>query len=352
MAEKSGVQSRIVCNPYAAASYGTPTQAGAGHLMAIDNETFAINSDELTEVPVGSGVEGKVRSEIGNTNPGGTLTQTVRTEDAFDALIASMFGQETVTTVSAGAVFLHSYTMQTQSLHNLVCFAKEKDSTGVEEYIDGIVTGIQLSASINQYLKGTATLINSLRRISGTTNTNASMASATQPTNYNLSFRDVSRLWLNARTGGALSSGDVINTLTAIDINIQRLREYISTARGATGKEVARVTGEPPMTGIMTLTLSKQDGQAFWTYFDTGTELKASFLIEGPTITGAHKYYIRVDLPCLKVVKEPRYNLSGGGVQPVTVELDVLVPSSAPTGMGSVYPFICKQNTLSTRSIP
>lgn len=340
MAAKSGANSGIILKPFLV--FDTPTAPGANDKIRIDSEAFSRNTTELTEAPVGGQVIMKTSSEIGDDDPGGTITKTLRTDDAFNAAIMNFFGTETVTTVTTG-VYEHSAVANTTSIVNYLHFAKETDSANVEEYWNTLMTDLSLEFNPNDFVKATGTFKSSKRLITGTTATTANIAAATEPTNYNFVFRDTDYVWYNAQAGGALSQSDVL-AVTQASVSLTREMEYVDEAKGVAGKSAPRVAGEPPFMGSVTLTMKEKDGLTFWTAHDAGTEYKMTLRVSGPTISGAFKHSFKIDFPRLKVVTEPTYNLSSASVNPYTVTFQCLAATAAPTGMNSVYPMVALMN--------
>lgn len=347
MASKSGAASGIILKPYLASAYDTPVAPGANDKISIDSESFSRNTTELTEAPIGGNVIMAKNSDIGDDAPAGTISKTLRTNDAFNAAIMNFMGTETVTTVTSG-VYEHSAVANVTSLVNYMLIGRETDSANVDEYVNSVMTELGVEFNPNQYVKATGNFKASKRLITGTTSTNANIQAATEPTNYNFVFRDTDWFRYNAQGGAALSGSDNL-AITSASISLVRDYEFVAEARGSAGKAPPRVAGEPPFVGSITITLKEKDGNAFWTAHDAGTEYKASIRVAGPTITGAFTHFFRLDFPRLKVVSEPQYNLSSASVNPVTITFQCLVASANPTGMGSTYPMIVLCNDKSVK---
>lgn len=340
MASKSGANSGVILKPYL--TFDSPSAPSTNDKMRIDSEAFSRGTTELTEAPVGGQVIMKTNSDIGDDAPGGTITKTLRSNDAYNAAIMNFFGTETVTTVTSG-VYEHSAVANTTSLVNYLLFAKETDTANVEEYVNAVMTELALEFNPNQYVKSTGTFKASKRLITGTTSSNANITSATEPTNYNFIFRDTDWFRYNAQAGAALSGSDNL-AITSASISLTRDYEFVAEARGSAGKSAPRVAGEPPFIGSLSITLKEKDGNTFWTAHDAGTEYKASIQVVGPVISGGHSHTFRIDFPRLKVVTEPQYNLSSSSVNPVTIEFQCLAATANPTGMGSIYPMVVLKN--------
>lgn len=345
MPAKSGSNSGIILKPYL--TFDTPSAPSTGDKMRIDSENFSRNTTQLTEAPVGGQVIMTKDQEIGDDDPSGTITKTLRTNDAYNAAIMNFLGTETVTTVTSG-VYEHSAIANTTSIVNYLLFGKETDSANVEEYVNALATELSFEFNPNQFVKSTANFKASKRLITGTTATTANIAAATEPTNYNFIFRDTDYVWVNAQAGGALSQSDVL-AVTSASVSLNRELEYVDEAKGVAGKSAPRVAGEPPFIGSITVTLKEKDGNTFWTAHDAGTEYKLSLRVAGPIITGAFRHYFRIDFPRLKVVTEPQYNLSSASVNPVTITFQCLAAASNPTGMGSIYPMFVLCNDRVTK---
>ena len=347
MASKSGANSGIILKPYL--TYDTPSAPSTNDKIKIDSEGFSRNSTELTENPIGGNVIMKTTSEIGDDDPGGPLTKTLRTNDAFNAAIMNLLGTETVTNVNTAAIlYEHSAVANTTSIVNYLLWAKETSSATVAEYKNALMTDLALEFNLNDFVKATGTFKASQRLITGTTSSNANIQSATEPTNYPFIFRDVDYFWINAQAGAAVQGSDAL-AITKASVSLSRPMEYVDEARGTAGKAAPRVSGEPPFIGSITVTCKEKDADTFFTAYDAGTEYKASLRVQGPTISGAYKHFFRIDFPRLKIVTEPQYNLSSASVNPYTIEFQCMAALSAPTGMNSVYPFVCLGNDRSTK---
>lgn len=345
MTAKSGANSGIIIKPYL--TYDTPVAPTTNDKVRVTSETFKRNTTELKEAPVGGQVIMQEDSDIGDDSPGGQLNKVLRTNDGFNAAIMNLLGTETVTTVTSG-VYEHSAVANVTSLNNYLLFAKETSDATVAEYINAIMTELSLEFNVNQYVNATGTFISSQRKITSTTATNANIASATEPTNYNFIFRDTDYFYLNAQAGGALSTSDKV-PVTKVEVSLMRPYEFVAEARDTAGKSAPRISGDFPFIGSVKITLKEKANDTYETAFDAGTEYKAQLKVSGPTITGNFKHYFRIDFPRLKPVIEPDYNLSGPQTNPYVITFTCLVAASAPTGMNSVYPMICLQNDKSIK---
>lgn len=347
MASKSGANTGFIIKPYLV--YDTPSAPSTNDKIKIDSEALSRNSTELTENPIGGNVIMKTTSEIGDDDPGGPVSKTLRTNDAFNAALMNFMGTETVTNVnSAAVVYEHSAVANTTSIVNYLLMAKETSTATLAEFKNALLTDLALEYNVNDFVKANGTFKASQRLITGTTSSNATIQAATEPTNYPFVFRDVDYFWVNAQAGAALTSSDVLN-ITKASVTLSRPMEYVDEARGTAGKAAPRVSGEPPFLGSITVTCKEKDADTFFTAYDAGTEYKATLRVQGPIISGSYRHFFRIDFPRLKIVTEPQYNLSSASVNPYTIEFQCMAALSNPTGMNTTYPFFCLANDRSTK---
>jgi len=345
MASKSGANTGVILRPYSV--FDSPSAPGAGNKMRIESEDFSRNTTELPDISVGGQLIMKKDSYIGDDEPSGTINTRLRSDDAFNAAILNLFGNETVTTVTSG-VYEHSAVVNTSSIVNYFLYAKETDSANVEEYKNAVMTELGLEFNLNDFVKASGTFKASQRLITGTTATNANITAATEPTNSPFIFRDIDYFRINAIGGSALSGSDIV-PVTQISVSYMRDYDFVDEARGAAGKAAPRVSGEPPMMCKVTITLKEKDGNTFWTAHDAGTEYKAQISVQGALISGGHYHNLRLDFPKLKIVTESQYSLSSTSVNPVTIEFEGFVANSIPTGLGSTYPAAVLKNDKSAK---
>ncbi len=100
--------------------------------------------------------------------------------------------------------------------------------------------------------------------------------------------------------------------------------------------------------GTFSITVKELADQAYYTVWLNETAQKASIDIQGTQIgTGTNKTF-KINMPRLLLVGEPQYAPTGEGVNPLTLNFNIAVAGSNPTGMTSVYPYFEITNTLAT----
>jgi len=325
--------------------FDTAVQAGTGDQLQLESLEQSDNPTELSLNPVGGGVVMQNQSDVGASNPQVTISGPLGYNDAFMFPIAQAQGREVVTTVSGAQV--HSMFFNLDRNLNWGTLAHHLDSATCAEFLNTTPTALGFTVAPNDYVKANATLLSTRRRISGTTNTAASLATTTQANAQRIIARPTDRFMVNLQGGGALVAGDKVD-VTNLEISYSYEQELVGEIRNASGFGAPRSSGAPPLTWKITATLKELDLPTWYTAYEAGTEYKAELLITGPVLA-SNTYKFRILFPRLKIVSDPQYNLSTPGVNEHVVVFQALVASTNPTGMPSTYPFIEVTNDRATR---
>lgn len=337
------------------ATMGTVIQATAGDKILVDPPiTHNKNNSVIMEAPVGSGAIGKTGTDPGDNNPSASFKKVLKSDDAGIKAIAAFAGVETLATIPGGVTAtFHSITNNAASITNYANFAMQADTSNVIEYTDIVFTKLELSFKPNDYVRTSFDMLASQRLITGgsvaPTNTYASLAAATEIPGIRFITRDISYLLLNAQAGGALSTSTDVIPFTEATLTLNRGWKYMAEARNAPGKGTPIVDGDPPYTGTLKVVLARQSGLVYQAAVDAGTEYKGSIQVVGAVISGPTKYGTIVNLPRLKVTKDPDFPINAG-INPITVEFEVLIATANPTGMFDIYPHFGFTNVTSTKS--
>jgi hypothetical protein len=314
--------------------------------VQVDNINHAKGLTELTESPIGSGLSMQQDTDTGDYNPTMQITKTVRDLDQGNALFSQFFGKATVAATGTG--YVHSITHNAFSITNYVNAAFTPDSANCIEYINGVVTALGLTFDPNDFVKATYDMLFTDQRITGTTNTAASLASATEvSTRKNFIARPSHYVRLNAQAGGALANGDKIN-VTNVEVSLSKEMELVGEIRGSTGYSAPRFSGSPMFQADVKVTFKTLEDLTYYTAVAAGTEYKMDVVIQGDLISGSTYRELTLLIPRCRIVTDPDFNVTTAGENPLTVTFRSLVASSTPSGMFDTYPHLRIINSRST----
>mgnify|MGYP000969077879 CR=1 FL=1 len=327
------------------AVFDTPVAAGTGDQLQVESLEHNTNATELTLNPIGGGLFQQNQSDTGAENPQLTVTAPMGYNDAFNFLIGQAQGQEIVT--ASASAHIHSFFFNEFRNTNWLTTAFHLNSNTAAEYQNGVVTGLNMTFTPNDYARATANILATKRVTSGGANSAASLATTTQANSQRIIVRPSDRFMINLQGGAALAAGDKVD-VTQIDLSWSFENELVGEIRNSAGFGQPRASGVPPLSVELTVTFKELAATTWFSAYEAGTEYKAELLVTGPTL-GSTNYRFRLMLPRLKVVQSPDYNLSSPAINPQVVTFRSLVPSAAPTGMPSRYPFFEITNDRATR---
>lgn len=329
-------------------TFGTVNAAGSGHKLQVDSITHGKGLTEITENAIGSGLSMQQDSVTGDFNPTMSLPKTVRDLDQGNALIAAFMGREVVNAGASGS-YTHSYIHQTSSITNFVNVAFTPDSANCIEYLNGVVTRLQFDLNPNDYLKQTSDLLFTNQLITGTTNTAASLAAATEVSGRKpFVVKPEHYVRINAQSDGALANGDKV-AVTNCTVILTKEKVLTGEIKGEAGYGAPTSSGgSAAFVAEVTLTFKNLADMTYYTAVNAGTEYKMDMLVDGELIGGTTYRQFVIRIPRAKIVTDPQFNVANPGDNELTVTFRSLVASSTPTGMFDVYPQVMSVNTRST----
>lgn len=288
------------------------------------------------------------RYDKGGVQPVTTDLTAYDRYQGLDVLLAIAMGTAGTPTSMGSGAYYNTYTLKDRvdGLFGTL-FAKHTVDTGTDKvwaYPSVKVGGFTIHA-----VAGQPTEISFHQTANDCDIDNAtSMASVTVPTLGNRLMGGECQVRMNAQSGGALGSGDVI----------QPAEWTLTYKRPMDAEHVTdgdQTIIEPVETGFADLSLSMRfpryntANHAFLTALGNDTRQKCDITFTGALIGGANYYMRRYRFPHLVVtnIDAPK---SGPAIVPLNIEFKVAGVESAVTGMtGLLTPFDCYvQNTRAT----
>lgn len=297
---------------------------------------------------IGSGKQMIDTATRGNFKPSIDLTMDARYRDCMAFILAQFMGTSGAPVEQTGGQgdYKHTITFNTTMNAKYGTLAYESASATVIEYPTTACQSIRFALDdAPGILEFGASLIANTALITGTTNSNASMAAATLVDSEVIAYAFEDTFRMNAASGGAVGGGDQYN-ITSFELNLERPQEIMGEIKGSSGNSDPIASGL--FAGTLTLGVKSLEDHAKFTEWSAETPQKCSLNIQGTQIgTGVNKA-ITINIPRMLLVQEPQYTLSSEGVNPLTLTYVLLQASAAPTGMSSVYPYFEIINGLST----
>jgi hypothetical protein len=331
-----------------AGTFGTAVTIVAGDKLEVENLNQSTNAEDLSANPIGSGNSMASDSQQGAIAPSIDFEALMHYNAAEIAALACFMGTDNVMSMGSGG-YCHSILHNTTFNAQYLTAALQPDSSNVMEFPSCVVNSVELSvAEPPAYLKGAFQLLANDRVISGTTNSYSDVAAGTIPDTVRIIPQLSDEILINASSGGALASpGDRLN-VRSFTLSLNKEQEFPREFKGAAGNGVPIPVGAPPFSGELALELKSLDDLTYFTAAAAGTEYKLSFTITGSLIGGSVYRKFVVNIPRMKLVSDPQYNLTSAGVNPLNLTFKILVAASNPTGMISAYPYFFVWNTKAT----
>lgn len=345
MASKSGVNTNAIAQ--IASTWGTAVAGGAGDKLVAEI-THSMNETVLNARAVGSGNSMITSATRGNEKPTVNVTGDVGYRNCFDILLAQFMGTSGAPSeqTASQADYLHTITYNTTRNAKYVTLAYESGTATVHEFPTCTATGVSLrTTDVPGYLEYSVDLVANKLELSTAINTNAVIAAATQTDTALAAVAFDDDFWINATSGGAVSSGDQFN-ITSFELNLLSPQESANEIKGSAGN------GSPIATdlfsGTLTITVKELADHTYYTYFTNETNLKCKFQVEGAQIGSGVNKQVNVYIPQMQLIGAPSYAPTAPGVNAVTYTFTISKASSNPTGMSSTYPYFTIVNGLST----
>ena len=331
-----------------ASTYGTAVSGGAGNKLAAEiSPNF--NVETLKPKVIGTGSSMPKTATRGNFKPVISLNMDAGYRNCMDNLLAQFFGTAGAPaeqTASQGD-YKHTITFNTSLNAKYGTLAYESSSATVIEYPSCAVRSFTLSASdAPGILSANFELIANNAVITGTVNSNASMASATLTDTEVVAFAFDDTFRMNSSAGATLAGGDQKNILS-YSLTLTRVQEIQGEIKGSVGNG-SPVATSTPLEGTVTVTLKELADHADFTIWSAETPQKCRFDIQGTQIGSGVNKAVTINIPKMMLVGEPQYSITSAGVNTVTLTYEIVQATANPSGMSSTLPYIEIINNLST----
>ncbi len=334
-------------------THGTAVSGGAGDKLVLGSEGSLSQSQEvdvLNHGGIGSGLSAYTDGTKGGVRPSLSISNlTVGYNNNFGTLLRTFFGSASVGAEITPTKGDYKHTFAYDPIVNrFATCAFDAYSAGVFEYPSCYATSLTISTGEpNGYLKASMNLLADERVISGAVNTNISLAAATVSDSEMVVHNQADEFLINAQSGGALASpGNRVN-ITDLTLSLNDPKEVVAEFKGDDSYGEPRRSGL--LEGTLTVTFRNLSDLTWFTAQDSETDYKASFTVTGSAVSagGSNKNFV-INLPKLKILQAPDYNLSSTGENPLTVVFQVYEASANPTGMSDTLPYITIINGKST----
>lgn len=330
-----------------ATAYGTPVAGGAGDRIRA-SITPNVTAKELARNPIGAGLTMNDNIFVGRQTPQVSLAMDLGYRNGADQIAAQFFGTSgapTVQTVGQNDN-LHRMLMNPTANPVFGTLAYEMTSATVAEYPSCATTSITTSfTEASEIVQFSAELLGNERNFNSSTNTNASIGSATALDTECVIVNFEDRFWINASSGSALSGSDALS-IVSYSRTLTRPQAHSGLVRGSAGNP--RPLVDEAATGTLTVTLESLADLTYFTGWSSETFYKCRMNIEGTQIgTGVNKAWNEFT-PYMKMVQNPVYNITDSGMNTVTLSFIIMEGASTPSGMSSALPYLEIINGRST----
>jgi len=318
-----------------ATTWHTPVACGAGDGILVLPGGGIVKSQPIEQDP-GLGDGGfPIYRDLGNIKDDGKQAFDARYR-AFELLWAMLFGTAgTPAQQAATAAYLHTLRMAA-STNGLFGTAVYNEVSNVLEHASAKVKAIELSWENGSWVKAEVDFLcdDEALNVGSGTNTVATFANVTVPDSGHRIHAGDAIVRVNAQSGGALGSGDVIAP-TGGSIRFELPIEGLYVAGG--GKKIDEPklgAGDGQYKVEVNLKMPRYGdaAEAFRAAFYAKTENKADIVFTGPIIESTYAYYWKFQFPRLIQTKEGRPEHKKGRI-PYDITLEGMLAAVAPTGM-------------------
>jgi hypothetical protein len=329
------------------ATYGTAVSAGAGRKLRAEI-TPSFNAELLEPRQIGSGASMIQTAERGNFKPTVGLSMDFGYRNCSDLIIAQMMGTSgaPVEQTASQGDWRHTITFNPTLNARYGTVAFETSTSTVMEFPSTACRSITISADDPPgIVQLDAELVANNAVLTGTVNTNASLAAATI-TDTELVAHDMSDTFrINAASGATLSGSDQFN-ITGFNLQLNRPQEILAEIRGAAGNSAPLETGL--FDGTFTVNVAQLANHNWYTVWQNQTPQKATLNIQGTQIGTGVNRGLTIFLPRLILAQEPQYSVTAPGINAYTLTFRCIAATANPSGMSSLFPYFEIINTLST----
>lgn len=331
--------------------WGTAEALGADDKMLVESIEENRSPENLEANPIGSGRIMSSDAQQGATTPTLSYEKLLGYNDAGWAPVVAFYGGESVTAQASGTLgYAHSI-VHNETFGSRYCtYARQYVSQSVVECATFMPTRLSWRfENTPDYGRINVEGLGNDFLYEGTTNSYSTLENATTISDTELIVHTgAAEFLINGQGASALASPTDRLAITSFLLEEEKPHESAREFKGSAGNGEPIPNGDPPYSATLTITLKSADEVTFWSRARAGTEHKASFQIEGTTISGSVKKRLTIYLPRLKQIDEPSNPISSAGQNPLTVTFKCLVASSVPSGMTDRYPHPVLINTKSS----
>jgi hypothetical protein len=337
---KKGSQTRAIYkNGVGATAYGTAVAGGTGdRIRAQITPNYQVQ--ELVKNMIGSGKTMQDDIIAGRITPVVSLQMDAGYRNGADQLAAQFFSAATAPAeqTASQSDYMHRFTLNPVENAIFGTFAYELTTAAVAELPSCAVRTFETSFSAtDELVQLSCELLGNDLILNSSTNTNATIASATEADGDCVVVKLADDFWINAESGGALSSGDQY-TIMSYTRSLARPQEHMGNVKGSAGNSKP-LAGEMA-TGTIAVTLEALDDITKFSSWKAGDFFKCLLQIEGSQIgTGDNKTWAEYT-PRMKLVQAPVYNITSSGYNSVSMTFVIMEAAANPTGMASTLPYL------------
>lgn len=352
MAKLTGSRSKAIYkNGLLATAFGTAVAGGTGNRIRANSINPNFTSQELVKGVIGSGLIMQDEIQKGRLTPIVSIAGDAGFNNMYDEIAAQFFSASSAPAeqTASQSDYLHRLTLSADENRIFGTFAYELETTKVAELPSCAVTSFTTSyGQAQEYLQVSAELLGNTLVLNSSTNTNATMNSATFADTECVRVKESDEFYINLQSGGDFSGGDLFKVMSYTR-TLTRPQEQMGNIRGVAGNDRPLMTGLP--TGTLTVVLEALENINMFTAWDTEAYYKCKMVIEGSQIgTGDNKSWIEY-CPRIKLLQAPVYALTNAGYNQVTLNFTLFEASANPTGMDSTRPYLELINTRSAAYI-
>lgn len=320
--------------------WGTAVECGAGDKMPVESFAWSNNTSELMANDIGDGNDMVSSVEPGTTNPTLSITEKMFYDGPSIERLALLFGADSASVSGDGDLHQITYDPDRADLYGTVAW--ENTAADAAEMETGLPTGATITIAPNDYMRQSMEYLGNdivIEPDETTVNTVATLANCTLADVNRIVVRPDDGLWINAQSGGALSSADC-EPITDMTVTFTRALEIVQEVRCEAGNGVPRSTGDMPFVAEIVVNFRSLDKMDYFNAVKAGEEFKAQFTVTGPLIGGSTYRTFKLFFPRLKVVVDPTGDKTNTTENPYSVTFKALVASANPTGMSDTYPYV------------
>lgn len=330
-------------------TFGTAATFAAGDQLNGWQITHSENAEALQIPPIGSGDIMASNVDRGGIAPSLGLSGPVRYNAPEWTAIAQTFGGASVMSMGDSA-YCHSILVNETANQKFftVAFQANQSPAGSFEYPSCVGTKVTMTyPSPTAYLTAQIDALANKQVIADQQNTYTTLSAITAANNKAAVWGLSDDCRINEQAAADLGTSDRYCIASAV-FTFNRPQEHAKEACGTGYLGVPVSTGDFPLSATLTVTFRTLQELRFFTAAQAGTEYKARLTHTGSIIGGSKRYFIELNLPRLKIIQSPEYNITTSGNNPATITFQCLKAASAPTGMIDTYPYFRIQNDKTT----